>query len=120
MMRKGEIYITDLGKKSSHNIAKKHPFIVFQNDRLNRAVDESIYKDVVVIPLSTKIVPGSYRLTISPRQQLQSAGDAVCNALCTIAYESIDTQAGAIAILTSEEILRIEAILLDLFGIDIG
>ena len=117
MIRKGDIYIANLGKNAAHNMAKQRPVIVFQNDRLNRAVDESYYQDVVVIPLSAKIVPGSYRVTLPPREKLLRPSDAICNALCTISFGSIDRNTGPIARLSAEEITQIETILLDLFGI---
>ena len=33
-MKRGEVYLADLNRKSEHNIAKVRPVVVFQNDFL--------------------------------------------------------------------------------------
>ncbi len=118
MIRKGDLYLADLSGKVEHNIGKKRPVIVFQNDFLNRAVLEETYRDLIVIPLSTQIIPSSYRLPLPPRAKLEKESDAVCLALCSIDVNTLDLQTGLLGRLTLEEIHTVEGILRSIFGME--
>jgi len=87
---------------------------VFQNDFLNRAVEEYIYADVTVIPLSTKLLGGDLRLRIPARDALERESEIVCNAVCTIHAKAL--MGSVLTTLSEEEITRIEEMLADLFG----
>jgi len=116
-MNKGEIYLARLHQEQDYNISKTRPVLIFQNDLLNRAVDETIYRDVTVIPLSTHIISGSYRFHIRARDRLRYDCDIVCNALCTISIDTLLREESPLTSLKEEEIHAIETILLQLFDI---
>jgi mRNA interferase MazF len=115
-MQRGEIYLADLNAKGEHNIGKIRPVVVFQNDFLNRAVNEHIYADVTIIPLSTKLLGGDYRLKIAARDGLERDSEVVCNAVCTIHAEALRREEGVLTTLSKEETMHIERILAELFG----
>ena len=73
MIERGEIYLA--------NLAKTRPVLIFQNDLLNRTITDSFYKDVTIIPLSTKLLSGSYRYAIDPRDNLEKKSEIICNAI---------------------------------------
>ena len=116
MIKRGEIYLADLNRVTEHNISKVRPVLVFQNDFLNRTLEEAFYADVTIIPLSSKDLGGDYRLKISARDALEQPSEIVCNAVCTINVNLLKTDSGPIAVLNDKEIKFIERMLADLFG----
>ncbi len=116
MINRGDIYLADLNRTREHNVSKVRPVLIFQNDFLNRTLEDAIYSDVIIIPLSTKLLGGDYRLKISPRDALEQHSEIICNALCTINAGLLKTEDGPIAMLEQKEIRAIERILADLFG----
>ena len=54
-IKKGNIYLANLGNRKDSDIGKILPILVFQNNLLNMMIDRSEFRDVVIIPLSSKI-----------------------------------------------------------------
>jgi mRNA interferase MazF len=117
MIRRGEIYLAKLDKNASYNFSKLRPVVVFQNDFLNRALEDSGYRDVIVLPLSTRLFGSDYRLRLDPRDRLEQPCELVCNAPCTIALETLLTDDGPLTRLTEEELRKAEEKLLLIFGV---
>ena len=117
MIHKGEIYLARLDGVKTYNFSKTRPVIVFQNDWLNRAIDDSLYADLIIIPLSTKLLGGTFRYRLAPRESLRQESEAVCNALCTINIERIDLDTGVIAQLDDREIRDIGTILAEVLAL---
>lgn len=116
MIEKGEIYLANLNKGLKNSLAKTRPVLIFQNDFLNRALEDNYYKDVTVIPLSTKLLGGNYRYVIDARENLERKSEVICNAVTTIDYGILDISHGCLVKLTIEEISDVEHILYDFFG----
>jgi len=117
MIKKGDIYLADLGKsRDSFSFGKKRPVLVFQTDKLNYAIKEKIYNYILAIPLSTKddLLTSEFRFFIRKRENLKHDSYAVCNSICFLDVKYLDEK---LATLTEDEIRSIETILLDIFDI---
>lgn len=115
MISKGDIYLANLGKKSENDIGKIRPVCIFQNRMLNRAVSSGDHGEAVIIPLSTQLLGGDYRLKIPKRDNLEYDSELFCNGLRMIDAERIFLERGILTALTEEEIVQVEQILYDLF-----
>jgi len=109
VIRCGEIYLADLNRARMHNMAKIRPVLVFQNDFLNRALHETLYADVTVVPLTTRCRGGEYRVALQPRDALAQPSEIVCNAVCTIRADLLLMAEGALTRLNTEEMARVKA-----------
>ncbi len=116
MIEKGEIYLTNLNKGLKNSLARTRPVLIFQNDFLNRALEDQYYKDVTVIPLSTKLLGGNYRYVIDAREKLEKKSEIICNAVTTIDYGILDVSHGHLTKLTPKEMTHVEHMLYDFFG----
>ena len=115
-IEKGDIYLANMGDLKKEDIGKIRPVIVFQNNFLNKMIDESLYGDVVVIPLSSKIIKHDFNYMISKRDRLKKDSVAVCNAIKMINYNRLEIQKGVLTKLSLAEQNDIENILYNLFG----
>jgi len=70
-IKKGEIYLANLGNKNRLDIGKIRPVVVFQNNFLNRMLSDSEFKDVVILPLSSKIRENDFTYFIKKRDNLE-------------------------------------------------
>ncbi len=114
-MKRGDIYLADFGKsRDSFSFGKKRPVIIFQNRKLNLALQEGLYDYALVIPLSTKedILTSDFRVKISKRDRLQKDSYAVVNSICFLHQKFLIEK---IAALEKEEILEIEKIIKEVF-----
>ncbi len=114
-IEKGEIYLANLGDKKSNDIGKIRPVLIFQNNFLNRMIDDSCYKDVVVIPLSSKIVDNDFSFFIKKRDLLEKDSIILCNAIKMIDANRLDIENGVLTKLSVDETRSIEKILYYLF-----
>ena len=116
-IRKGEIYLADLGDVKCADIGKVRPVLVFQNDMLNRMIEDGLYDDVVVVPLSSKILKNDFSYPLKKRDHLQKDSIVLCNAVKMIKSKRLLPEKGLLTQLTQEEIREIElrlSLLLDL------
>ena len=93
----------NFGKKYNSEFGKVRPAVVMQNSFLNMAIDESIYKSVLVIPLSSTDLGGDYRLKIKARDKLEVDSECVANWICTLDIERFQLDKGVITTLTDDE-----------------
>jgi mRNA interferase MazF len=102
--KRGEIYFGKIHKKS-----KKRPFLIYQNDFLNKACYNGEYNSVLVLPLSGNIVDTNLRVTIKKRDKLLKDSQIVCNALGIIGIEKLIFDE-KITTLTQEELQKVDFI----------
>jgi len=114
-IKKGEIYLANLGDKKRVDIGKIRPVLVFQNDFLNRMLSDSEYKDVVILPLSSKIRINDFSYFINKRDNLEKDSVILCNAVKMIDFSRLVIEDKPLTKLTEKEISEIEDILYYLF-----
>jgi mRNA-degrading endonuclease toxin of MazEF toxin-antitoxin module len=114
-IEKGDIYLANLGDRSSHDIGKIRPVLVFQNNFLNRMIDESAYKDVIIIPLSSQIRENDFTLKLDVRDKLEKESVILCNAIKMVSADRLLLKNGKLTVLRKNEIEKIETILRLLF-----
>ena len=107
-IRKGEIYLANLGNRMDEDIGKIRPVLIFQNDLLNRMIDEHGYHDVIIIPLSSQIVQNDFAYPIAPRDKLQKKSIILCNAIKMIHVSRLKRDVGVLTTLAEEEMVAIE------------
>jgi len=115
-IKKGEIYLANLGNKKDFDIGKVRPVCIFQNNFLNRMIEDTDYQDVIVLPLSSKIRENDFSFFIKRRDKLQKDSSILCNAIKMIDYSRLMLEDGALTTLSSKEILKIENIIYNLLG----
>jgi len=114
-IEKGEIYLANLGDVKNEDIGKIRPVLIFQNDLLNRMLSETIFNDVIVIPLSSKIVKNDFTYIIKKRDKLEKDSAILCNAIKMINAKRLKIDNGCLTKLNNREIIEIENILYKLF-----
>ena len=107
-IKKGEIYLANLGDVKCADIGKIRPVLIFQNDNLNRMLSDKLYNDVVIIPLSSQIKKSDFTYILEKRDLLKKDSTILCNAIKMIHHKRIITQDGIITKLTTQEIKDIE------------
>ena len=88
-MKRGDIYLVNFKKKYNDEFGKVRPALIFQTDILNEQIDKLPFKTVAVIPLSTQIFGGHFRVTINQRDHLENQSEVVVNWICTLDYSLI-------------------------------
>ena len=84
MIKRGEIYLVNFGKKYNSEFGKIRPALIIQNDIANRNIDKVAFKGVTLIPLTTNITGGTIRVLIKAREKLQKDSEICINELCTL------------------------------------
>ncbi len=118
-IKKGEIYLANLGNIKKEDIGKIRPVLIFQNNLLNRMLSETTFNDVIVIPLSSQIVKNDFSYIINKRDRLQKDSTILCNAIKMINAKRLKTDKGYLTKLNKNEIKNIENILYKLFDCNI-
>lgn len=118
-IKKGEIYLANLGNIKKEDIGKIRPVLIFQNNLLNRMLSETTFNDVIVIPLSSQIVKNDFSYIINKRDRLQKDSTILCNAIKMINAKRLKTDKGYLTKLNKNEIKNIENILYELFDCNI-
>ena len=101
--KRGEIYFAKLTDS-----AKTRPFLIYQNDYLNRACFEGLYHTVIVLPLSGQILGGDYRVFISKRDNMTRDSEIVATAIGIISTGKIIFSKGLVTRLTDEEMKKVD------------
>jgi mRNA-degrading endonuclease toxin of MazEF toxin-antitoxin module len=112
-IKKGEIYYADLDPAAK---GKVRPVLIWQNDKLNRAVALGIYHQIIVMPLSSRLYGGLYRFRIEAREKLPKTSEVVCNAIGLVGSNRLMPKRGMLTKVTDDEAEAITRILLDIFG----
>jgi len=111
--KRGEIYFAKLTDS-----AKTRPFLIYQNDYLNRACFEGVYHTVVVLPLSGQILGGDYRVLIKKRDQMSKESEIVATAIGIISTGKIIFSKGLVTKLTEEEMKAVDRAVMKVLGVD--
>jgi mRNA interferase MazF len=114
-IKKGEIYLANLGNKRELDIGKIRPVLIFQNDFLNMMLEDTKFKDVIILPLSSQIRENDFTLLIPKRENLEKDNIILCNSIKMIDANRLLLDNGLIASLSKDEIVKIEKILYHLF-----
>ena len=112
-IHKGEIYYADLDPAAK---GKVRPVLIWQNDKLNRAVTLGIYHQIIVLPLSSRLYGGAYRYRIEARDDLPKTSEVVCNAIGLVGSNRLMPKRGVLTKVTGWEEAAITQILLEIFG----
>ena len=118
-IKKGEIYLANLGDVKCADIGKVRPVLIFQNQNLNRMISDNIYTDVIVIPLSSKIKKSDFTFVLKQRDNLKKDSTVLCNAIKMINVKRIKKEDGILTTLSTPEIQEIERRLLLVLDINI-
>ena len=119
-IKKGEIYLANLGDVKCADIGKVRPVLIFQNQNLNRMINDKLYTDVIVIPLSSKIKKSDFTFVLKQRDNLKKDSTILCNAIKMINVKRIKKEDGILTTLSSLEIQEIERRLLSVLDINIS
>ncbi len=111
---KGEIYFSDLTPTKSGKI---RPVLIFQNDNLNRAVYLNLYHSIIIIPLTSRLLGGDYRVKIEKRDNMTKTSEIVCNAMGLVPSDRILFKKGIVTKLTEKELLEVEEKVKKVLGI---
>ena len=93
----------DFGQKYNSEIGKIRPAVVMQNNFFNKAVKSNVYKQVLVVPLSTLPIQDDYRIFLKARDNLKKDSYMIANWICTLDFEHILVDKGLIAKLDEDE-----------------
>ncbi|MRJ07119.1 MAG: hypothetical protein C6I01_06330 [Epsilonproteobacteria bacterium] len=83
--------------------AKVRPFLILQNNLLNRLCWEEGYSTILVAPLSGRLAGGEYRIFIPQRDNLTRPSEVVLTAIGVISPAKLLWSRGRATILTEEE-----------------
>lgn len=83
-VKRGHIYLVDFGNKYQSDIGKIRPAVVWQSDFINESLDVAEYKSVIVIPCTTDIKGGQFRVNLSPRERLERKSEMILNWMCSV------------------------------------
>jgi mRNA interferase MazF len=110
--KRGEVYFAKLTDS-----AKIRPFLIYQNNFLNKACFEDIYHTVVVLPLSGQILGGDYRVLIKKRDNMSKDSEIVATAIGIISTGKIIYSKGLITKLTDKEMQKVDEAVLKVLGV---
>jgi mRNA interferase MazF len=113
-IRKGEIYLANLGNKQQQDIGKIRPVLIFQNNMLNKTLQETNFKDVVILPLSSKIRENDFCYFVPSSNNLQKDSVVLCNAIKMIHFDRLLLDKGILTTLSHKQVKDIEKILYNL------
>ncbi len=111
--KRGEIYFAKLTDS-----AKTRPFLIYQNNFLNKACFEGLYHTVVVLPLSGQILGGDYRIFIPKRDNMSKDSEIVATAIGIISTGKILFSKGIVTKLNEEEMKRVDSAVKKVLGMD--
>ena len=113
--KRGEIYFAKLTQS-----AKIRPFLIYQNDYLNKACFEGLYHTVVVLPLSGQILGGDYRILIKKRDLMSKDSEIVATAIGIISTGKIIFSKGLVTKLREEEMKQVDEAVMKVLGVNIA
>jgi len=111
--KRGEIYFAKLTDS-----AKTRPFLIYQNNFLNKACFEGLYHTVVVLPLSGQILGGDYRVLIKKRDNMSRDSEIVATAIGIISTGKIIFSKGLVTKLSKEEMKKVDKAVMKVLGVD--
>jgi mRNA interferase MazF len=116
VIRRGEVYLVNFGKKYNSEFGKIRPALILQNDIANRNIDKVAFKGVTLLPITSSLCGGNLRVLIPKRQKLEKASEVCVNEVCTLDLSRIDAD-NHLTTLTEKEMAEVEAKFLGHCGI---
>ena len=107
-IKRGEIYLANLGNVKHTDIGKIRPVLVFQNDHLNRMITDDLYDDVIIIPLTSQMKDSDFTFILKKRDNLQKNSTILCHAIKMISSKRLLLEKGKLTKLYENEMLEIE------------
>jgi len=107
-IKRGEVYLANLGNVKHTDIGKIRPVLIFQNDYLNRMIDEGLYGDVVIIPLSSQYKESDFTWILPKRDKLEKRSTLLCHAVKMISVKRLLIEKGLLTVLKEYEMKAIE------------
>ena len=92
MIKRGEIYLVNFGKKYNSEFGKFRPALIIQNDIANRNIDKVAFKGVTLLPLTSNITGGTIRVFVPRRGKLLKESEICINEICTLDLSRIDRE----------------------------
>jgi len=111
--KRGEIYFAKLTPS-----AKTRPFLIYQNDLLNRACFEGHYHTIIVLPLSGQLLGGDYRVLIKKRDLMSKDSEIVATAIGIISTGKILFSKGIVTVLNQNELSAVDIAVKNVLGVD--
>ncbi len=111
MIRRGEIYIVNFGKRYQSNIGKARPAIILSSDDYLKILNRLEYPTLLVVPLTTNCVDNPdniLRVQIFKRDTLIKTSEAIINWSCSVDYNNLDREIGPLTSLTQAELMELE------------
>ena len=105
-IRRGGVYLVDFGVKYQSELGKVRPAVVMQSDYVNDNLDVAPFKSVLVIPLTTDLKGGRFRLLLSKRDSLERESELILNWMCTVDLARFK-EVPMLTMLTSEELKKL-------------
>jgi len=90
VIKRGEIYLVNFGKKYNSEFGKVRPALIVQNDVANRNIEFVAFKGVSVLPLTSVICGGDLRVLVQKRNNLEKNSEVCINEICTLDLSRID------------------------------
>ena len=108
-IRRGEVYLANLGDVKHTDIGKIRPVLVFQNNHLNRMIDDGLYDDVVIVPLSSSFKKSDFTVVLQKRAKLEKDSTVLCHAIKMISAKRLLLDRGVLLKLSDDELSDIES-----------
>jgi len=107
-IRQGEVYLVDFAKKYNSEFGKIRPAVILQNDFLNMAIADEIYKQVLVVPISSTGKYDDFKIVLEPRDKLKKRSFIVAKWVCTLDISRVLVDKGLITKLTEDELKELK------------
>ena len=103
MIKQGEVYLVNFGKKYNSEFGKIRPAVIMQNNFLNKTIERNKYKSVLVVPLSSTQIGDDFRVILKKRDNLLQDSECVANWICTLDISRVLIEKGIITRLSNKE-----------------
>ena len=107
-IEKGDIYLANLGDVKCADIGKIRPVLIFQNNMLNRMIDDNLYDDIVIVPLSSKLKENDFTYFINKQDKLTKDSVVLCNAIKMIKSKRLLLDKGVLTKLSDFQMYEIQ------------
>ena len=90
MFDRGSVYLEKLYPSKGHEVGKKRPVLILQNDVLTKAG----HTTVIVLPLTTQLIDNTYplRFRLQERGSLQKVSDILCDQVRAIDINRLESK----------------------------
>jgi len=108
MIKRGEIYLVNFGKKYNSEFGKIRPALIIQNDIANRNIDKVDFKGITLLPLTTNISGGNLRVVIDKKDNLDKISEVCVNEICTLDLSRINID-NKLTTISKDKLSEVEA-----------